>query len=135
MAHVVPVTGADAGESKVAPIDETELGSQGFRSQKELSVVSKSKVWSLVKGYIGSREPLPHGTAGIMFIAHFFYKLWRGKCSAREAWEQAASYDKDSRLYVYWNQDGGHWFGYVESVCTAETFRPHPSEPGFPRYR
>uniref|UniRef100_A0A7S1C555 cGMP-dependent protein kinase n=1 Tax=Bicosoecida sp. CB-2014 TaxID=1486930 RepID=A0A7S1C555_9STRA len=42
------------GEPKVTPIHETELGSSGFRSQKELSVVSKSKVWSLVKGYIGS---------------------------------------------------------------------------------
>jgi len=81
-----------------------------------------------LKGYIGSREPTPHGTAGIMFIAHFFYKLWREKCSEREAWEQAASYDKDSRLYVYWDEDGGHWFGYAESACTAETFRPHPSE-------
>jgi len=75
-----------------------------------------------LKGYIGSREPTPHGTAGIMFIAHFFYKLWREKCSEREAWEQAASYDKDSRLYVYWDADGGHWFGYAESACTAETF-------------
>ncbi len=81
-----------------------------------------------LKGYIGSREPVPHGTAGIMFIAHFFYKLWREKCSEREAWEQAASYDKDSRLYVYWDKDGSHWFGYVESVCTAETFRPHPAD-------
>ena len=77
---------------------------------------------------IGSREPIPHGTASIMFIAHFFYKLWREKCSEREAWEQAAAYDKDSRLYEYWDRDGGHQLGYVEAVCTAETFRPVPSE-------
>ena len=49
-----------------------------------------------LKAYIGSVEPVPHGTAGIMFIAHFFYKLWRAKCSEIEAWEQAASYDRDS---------------------------------------
>jgi hypothetical protein len=64
-----------------------------------------------LKAYIGSVEPIPDGTAGIMFIAHFFYKLWRGKCSEREAWEQAASYDKDSRLYVFWDQDGCHCVG------------------------
>lgn len=81
-----------------------------------------------LKAYIGSREPAPDGAAGMMFIAHFFHKLWRGKCSVREAWEQAASYDKDSRLYTYWDADGSHWFGYVEAVCTAETFRPYRSE-------
>jgi RimJ/RimL family protein N-acetyltransferase len=81
-----------------------------------------------LKAYIGSVEPTPDGTAGIMFIAHFFYKLWRTKCSERDAWEQAASYDKDSRLYAFWDEDGGHQIGYVEAVCTAETFRPQPSE-------
>ncbi len=24
----------------------------------------------------------------------------------------------------YWDRDGGHQLGYVEAVCTAETFRP-----------
>lgn len=45
---------AEPRESKASPLLEEELGVCGFRSQKELSVVSKSKVWSLVKGYIGS---------------------------------------------------------------------------------
>lgn len=81
-----------------------------------------------LKAYIGSREPDPNGSAGIVFITHFLYKLWRAKCSGRDAWEQAAAYDKDSGLYVYWDADGGHWYGYVDWICTAETFRPHPLE-------
>jgi RimJ/RimL family protein N-acetyltransferase len=81
-----------------------------------------------LKGYIGSVEPVPHGTAGIMFIAHFFHRLWRTGCSEREAWEQAAGYDADSRLYAYWDEHGGHLLRYAEVACTAERFSPRPAD-------
>jgi hypothetical protein len=61
-----------------------------------------------LEAYIGTVEPIPDGSAGPLFIAHFFYQLHRVKCTAREAWERAAAYDKDSRLYVYWDRDGCH---------------------------
>ncbi len=67
-----------------------------------------------LKGYVGSVEPIPDGTAGVMFIAHFFYKLWRTGCTEREAWERAASYDADSALYVYWDAEGCHRIGEAQ---------------------
>ena len=41
-----------------------------------------------------------------LFIAHFFYRLSRTGCCEREAWEQAAAHDADSRQYVFWDADG-----------------------------
>mgnify|MGYP006902763878 CR=1 FL=1 len=39
---------------KVAPLEEEQLVPLGFRSQKDLSIVSQLEVWRLVDGAIGS---------------------------------------------------------------------------------
>ena len=64
-----------------------------------------------LKAYIGTVEPVPQSEAEPLFIAHFFYKLFRTGCSEREAWEHAASYDADSRQYVFWDAEGCHRVG------------------------
>ena len=61
-----------------------------------------------LKAYMGTVDPVPEHRADLMFLVHFFYKLFRTGCSEREAWEQAASYDSESRLWVFWDEDGCH---------------------------
>ncbi len=64
-----------------------------------------------LKAYIGTIEPDPDWRAIPLFIMHFFYKLFRGDCSEKDAWEHAASYDADSRLFVFYDKEGYHRLG------------------------
>lgn len=61
-----------------------------------------------LKAYVGTVAPIPHFTASPLFLAHFFYALFRDGRSERDAWEHAASYDADSRLFVYYDEEGCH---------------------------
>jgi hypothetical protein len=64
-----------------------------------------------LKAYIGTIEPDPEARAVPLFLMHFFYDLFRRQCSEREAWERAASYDDDSHLFVFWDEEGCHRMG------------------------
>ena len=59
------------------------------------------------RAYIGC-QPDPDWRAHSLFIHHFFYALVRAQASDKEAWKQAASYDKDSRCFVYYDSEGCH---------------------------
>jgi len=61
-----------------------------------------------LKAYIGHTFPSPIGQATPVFFMHFFYKRIWHKCSVRDAWEQAASYDEHSRCFVLYDEEGLH---------------------------
>ena len=61
-----------------------------------------------LKAYIGTVEPNPDGKAWPLFLASFFYELFRRSCTEREAWERAASYDEGTRLFAYHDEGGPH---------------------------
>ena len=75
--------------------------------------------------YIGTVEPDPDACAWPLFLAHFFYELFHRRRTEREArrisapdvesgaltraaWRRAASYDDETRLFVYYDQEGLH---------------------------
>ena len=62
---------------------------------------------SRLKAYVGAVEEVPF-YAEPLFLAHFFYQLFHAGCSEREAWERAASYDANSRVYVFYDEEGCH---------------------------
>ncbi len=61
-----------------------------------------------LKAYIGTVEPNPDGKAWPLFLAQFFYELFHKGRTEREAWQRAASYDEEARLFVYYDKDGLH---------------------------
>jgi hypothetical protein len=61
-----------------------------------------------LKAYIGTVEPDPQATAHALFVMHFFYSLFAKGRSVREAWEHAAAYDEESRLFVLYDEEGCH---------------------------
>ena len=57
------------------------------------------------QGYIGT-DPAPLAIEHPLFVAHFFHSISRKKLSALDAWQRAASYDDESRHYVYFDREG-----------------------------
>jgi hypothetical protein len=61
-----------------------------------------------LRAYIGTVEPDPNATAIALFATRFFYELFRHGRSVREAWERAAAYDDDTKLFVLYDETGCH---------------------------
>lgn len=57
------------------------------------------------RAYIGT-DPNPLAIEHPLFIAHFFHSIIRKKMEPFEAWQSAAAYDNQSRLYMYFDADG-----------------------------
>ena len=60
-----------------------------------------------VNGYVGT-DPNPNASNHSLFLAHFFHSIIDHKKTAVEAWEAAAAYDSESRLYLLYDKDGKH---------------------------
>ncbi len=54
-----------------------------------------------LEAYIGMVDPNADFLTIVLFVAHFFYQILRHQSPSRGAWEQAASYDAWSRVFVY----------------------------------
>jgi len=48
------------------------------------------------------------GCDGTLFELHYFYYLVHKKLSRTEAWRRAASFDEDSRNWVWYDASGRH---------------------------
>ena len=59
------------------------------------------------RGYIGT-EPDPDWRAHSLFVHHFFYEIIRSGSDEGAAWEQAATYDADSRCFLLYDSEGCH---------------------------
>ena len=57
------------------------------------------------QGYIGT-DPNPLAIEHPLFMAHFFHSISRKKLSPCQAWQKAASYDDQSRRYMYFDKEG-----------------------------
>ncbi|AMA72251.1 MULTISPECIES: hypothetical protein [Aneurinibacillus] len=57
-----------------------------------------------IQAYIAADEDVT-GETTALFLMHFFYRMLKGS-SLEEAWEHAASYDEESRLYRLYLRDG-----------------------------
>jgi hypothetical protein len=60
-----------------------------------------------LKAYIGAVEAVA-ADAVPLFVSHFFYQLPRVRHSVHRAWQHAASYDEESRLFALYDRGGGH---------------------------
>jgi hypothetical protein len=61
-----------------------------------------------VRAYVGNTAPDPHASAWPVFLAQFFYELFHRGLTELEAWRRAASYDDETRLFVFYDERGPH---------------------------
>ena len=73
------------------------------------------------RAYIGT-DPNPLAIEHPLFVAHFFHSIIRKKMEPFEAWQSAAAYDSQSRLYMYYDADGRNRLD-EEFQLVRETFR------------
>lgn len=57
------------------------------------------------RGYIGT-DPDPKWTSMMLFLHHFFHETVICKSDDKKAWLRAASFDDESRSFLYYDQDG-----------------------------
>jgi len=57
------------------------------------------------RAYIGT-DPNPLAIEHPLFVAHFFHSIIRRRKEPFDAWQRAAAYDGQSRLYMYFDADG-----------------------------
>lgn len=71
------------------------------------------------RAYIAADDDVT-GEATALFIMHFFYKLTKDNgCTPEEAWEHAAAYDEESRLYQLYTQEAVYKIGDGGKVRTV----------------
>ena len=58
-----------------------------------------------VQAYIGAIDAVDFAST-LLFVLIFFDNLWRKQLSIYHAWEKAASYDKETALFVLYDSEG-----------------------------